>query len=99
LQLDLVAVSGTNQYSVKPLALVTTATPPIFAVFKVVLDEPGRAVETALTDDLPAPAVLAAGELPHAAALRATAARPAVAHHRFCIMYPPPAGYPSIHSP
>jgi hypothetical protein len=99
LQLDLVAVSGTNQYSVKPLALVTTATPPIFAVFRAVLDEPGPGEETALADDPPAPAMLAAVELPHAAAARATAASPAGAHHRFRITHPRPQSYPSVRDP
>ena len=35
---NLVAVSGTNEYSVKPLALVSTVTPPIVAVFRAVPD-------------------------------------------------------------
>ena len=35
LQLDLVGVSGANEYSVKPLALVSTVTPPIVAVFRL----------------------------------------------------------------
>src|SRR5438552_3327085 len=33
--LDAVAVSGANQYSVRPSALVSTGTPPIVAVFTV----------------------------------------------------------------
>ena len=35
LQLDLVGVSGANEYSVKPLALVSTVAPPIVAVFRL----------------------------------------------------------------
>src|ERR1700755_2423987 len=37
LHFDVVAVSGTNQYKVKPLALVTTVAPPILAVFRELL--------------------------------------------------------------
>ena len=35
LQLDLAGVSGANEYSVKPLALVSTVAPPIVAVFRL----------------------------------------------------------------
>ena len=35
LQFDLVGVSGANEYSVKPLALVSTVAPPIVVVFTV----------------------------------------------------------------
>ena len=49
LQLDLVAVSGTNQYSVKPLALVSTVTPPMFAVFRAVPDEPAAGDANAIS--------------------------------------------------
>jgi len=35
LHLDLAAVSGTNQYSAKPFASVSTVAPPIFADFSV----------------------------------------------------------------
>ena len=35
LQLDLVGVSGANEYSGKPLALVRTVAPPIVAVFRL----------------------------------------------------------------
>ena len=38
LQLDLVAVSGPNQYTVKPFALVSTFAPPIVVVFRAVLE-------------------------------------------------------------
>ena len=93
LQLDLVAVSGTNQYSVKPLALVSTVAPPIFAVFRAVLDEP--AVGDAVAE-LPDPAELPPDELPHAvattaSAARATAAQPAgVRDLLLRITYPAP---------
>jgi hypothetical protein len=74
LQLDLVAVSGTNQYSVKPLALVSTVTPPIVAVFRAVLDEPAVG-DVAALGELPDPAEPPPDELPHAAATTASAAR------------------------
>ena len=35
MHLEAVGVSGANQYSVKPLALVSTVTPPTLAVFSV----------------------------------------------------------------
>ena len=35
LQLDVVVVSGANEYSVNPLALVSTVAPPIVAVFRL----------------------------------------------------------------
>ena len=35
LQLDLAGVSGANEYSVNPLALVSTVAPPIVAVFRL----------------------------------------------------------------
>jgi hypothetical protein len=94
LHLDVVGVSGANQYSVKPLALVTTMTPPIFAAFTAVPDELVAGAElvageeAALEEELPDPAVLAGDELPHAAAIRAAAASPASAHHRLRITYP-----------
>ena len=37
LQFDVVGVSGANQYSVKPLALVRTVAPPIVVVFSALL--------------------------------------------------------------
>src|SRR6516162_10824916 len=65
LQADLVAVSGANQYRVKPLELVSTVTPPILAVFRVPL----------VAADAGGPA--AATEMPSTA--RAAAERPATA--------------------
>jgi hypothetical protein len=35
LHLDVVGVSGANEYSVSPFALVSTLTPPMLAVFKL----------------------------------------------------------------
>src|SRR5712691_3437524 len=35
LHFDIVGVSGANEYSVKPLALVSTVAPPIFVVFRL----------------------------------------------------------------
>jgi hypothetical protein len=35
LQLDLVGVSGANEYSVNPVALVSTVAPPIVVVFRL----------------------------------------------------------------
>ena len=90
LQLDLVGVSGANEYSVKPLALVITMTPLIVVVFRAELE--AAAGEEAALDELAAalgvllpPAV---DEDPHAAAIRATPARPAGTNHRLCMTYP-----------
>src|SRR5690348_14923595 len=71
LQLDLVAVSGANQYKVKPAAFVTTAVPPIVAVFNAVPDDAWPA-------GVPVAPLELAGELPQAAVISVTAAiRPA----------------------
>jgi hypothetical protein len=83
LQFEVVAVSGANEYSVKPLALVSTVTPPIVAVFRAVPDE--LAVAEA---EAPAAAGLpgllgVVDELPHAAAISATATSPKEAHSTF----------------
>jgi hypothetical protein len=91
LQFDLVAVSGANEYTVKPLALVTTVTPLICAVFSAppaaaaleagALDaEAGAALDAeAGTLEGVAPALPLDDELEHAAALIAAAAVPAAA--------------------
>src|ERR1700754_3801261 len=71
---DVVDVSGANEYKVKPLALVTTLTPLIVAVFSAV---PEPAAEA--PDGVPLPAPLLDGELEHAAAPAATTATPAAA--------------------
>jgi hypothetical protein len=65
--------------------LVTTVTPPIFAVFRAVLDEP-VAEDAAALDELPDPAEPPPDEDPHAAAMTAsaaiaTAAKPAGDRH------------------
>jgi hypothetical protein len=91
LQLDLVAVSGSNEYTVKPLALASTFVPLIVVAFRAELEEvPGEAAALdgllALLDVL----LLAVGEDPHAAAIRATPARPAGTNHRLCMTYPVP---------
>ena len=52
LQLDLVGVSGANEYSVKPLALVITMTPLIVVVFRAELE--AAAGEEAALDELAA---------------------------------------------
>jgi hypothetical protein len=85
LQFDLVAVSGTNQYSVKPLALVSTVTPPIVAVFRAVPEELAlaeAAAEAPAADELPGLWGVV-DELPHAAAISATATSPKGAHITF----------------
>jgi hypothetical protein len=65
--------------------LVSTVTPPIFAVFRAVLDEP-VAGDAAALDELPDPAEPPPDELPQAAATTvsaamATAAKPAGDRH------------------
>jgi hypothetical protein len=67
--------------------------PPIVAVFRAAPDEAAGDEaapdeEEPLEGELADPAVLAVDELPHAAAIRATPARPAGAHHRLRITYP-----------
>ena len=73
----------------KPLALVITVAPLIVAVFSAELE--AAAGEEAALDELPA----ALGVLPprvdddpHAAAIRATPARPAGTNHRLRMTYP-----------
>ena len=89
LQLDLVAVSGANEYTVKPLALVSTVVPLIVAVFRTV-PEAAAWEAAALAGLLGAVAglLLPAVEVPQAAAIRASPARPAGANHRLRIAYP-----------
>jgi hypothetical protein len=93
LQFDLLEVSGTNQYKVCPLALVSTATPPIVLVVRAALvaavpDEDGAADLLDGADDLVEAAVLAGDEVEHPAAKRAAAARPAAAHRETCARCP-----------
>jgi len=80
LHFDVVAVSGTNQYKVKPLALVTTAAPPILAVFSALLPAAG-ALEAA------PPELVEPAELPQAAIIKA-AASPAGTSQDLFITYP-----------
>ena len=84
MQFDLAAVSGTNEYSVNPVALVSTVTPPIVVVFRTVPDElalagADEAAETA-ADGLPGLLAAVVDELPQAAAISATATSPKGAH-------------------
>ena len=83
LQLDLVAVSGANEYSVKPLALASTLVPPIVVAFRALPD--AAAGEAAELDELlgwlAGLLVPDGDELPHAAATRAIPARPAGTNH------------------
>jgi hypothetical protein len=81
LQFDLVEVSGTNEYSVKPLASVSTVVPPIFAVVRAAADEPVLADDVAAADGVLEPAEPPVDVLPHAAAISATAAKPVDTHH------------------
>jgi hypothetical protein len=82
LQFDLVAVSGTNEYSVNPWALVSTITPPIVAVFRAVPDELAlaEADEAPAADGLLELCGAVVDELPHAAAISAAATSPKGAH-------------------
>src|SRR6516162_10170031 len=68
LQFDVVAVSGANEYRVKPWALVSTAAPLIVVVFSALPD-------TAAPDAAPEGALAAPPEdqLPHAATVSAAA--------------------------
>src|SRR5580704_6251481 len=68
LHFDAVDVSGANEYSVKPLLLVSTVTPPIVAVFTV-----PAAAAAGLLPLVPLPAEEVADEL-HAASTAAVAA-------------------------
>jgi len=80
LQFEVDEVSGPNQYTVKPLALVSTFAPPIVAAFRDVLDVAGE--EAALGVLLPGLLVPAVDEVPHAAAIRAAGRyEPSVTHH------------------
>ena len=83
MHLEVVEVSGANQYNVKPLELVSTCVPLIVVlstVFALALEAGAEAAGLLA----PAAGVLAAGEelleFPHADTARATAASPAAAH-------------------
>src|SRR5215469_11184211 len=76
LQLDLVLVSGPNQYSAKPFEFVSTVAPPIFAV---------ETVFPECAAGLPPPEPLDPPELPHPTAISAAATSPAGASHTLFI--------------
>src|SRR5258707_14197016 len=84
---EAVAVSGPNQYTVKPLALVSTVAPPIVVVFSVLVPEAGAAA--------PDVVLLGLAELPHAAIISAAAASPAAAGHLLPILLI----FPTAHLP
>ena len=84
------SVSGTNQYSVKPLALVRTATPPILVVFSVLL---AAALEAGAAALEVLPELVELPELPQAA-IMSVAASPAGASHFLFIAYPRSGGRP-----
>src|ERR1017187_7270655 len=82
LHIDLVLVSGANQYSAKPLALVRTTAPPIFALFSALPLEAGAAAVCVLPEGAeaePPP------ELPQPAAISAAATTPAGTSHLLSI--------------
>src|SRR5690349_10018102 len=81
LQFDLVEVSGTNQYRVRPLELVSTVALPNFIVFRVD-PEDAAAGEPPEPADPPEPP-LPEDELPHAAITSTAAAAPASTSHLF----------------
>jgi hypothetical protein len=87
LHFDVVAVSGTNQYKVKPLALVTTVAPPILAVFRALLPAAG-ALEAGVALEAAPPELVELDELLQAAITKA-AASPAGTSHTLFITYPP----------
>jgi hypothetical protein len=90
LHFDMVAVSGTNQYKVKPWALVTTVAPPILAVFSALLPAAG-ALEAGVALEAAPPELVEPDELLQAAITKA-AASPAGTSHTLFITYPPAQG-------
>src|SRR5215831_16819204 len=93
LHFDVVAVSGTNQYKAKPLALVTTVAPPILAVFSALLPAAAGALDAGAALEALPPELVELDELPQAAITKA-AASPAGTSHTLFITY-----RPSPHSP
>jgi hypothetical protein len=93
LQFDLVEVSGTNQYKVKPLELVSTVVPPMVVVFKVLLL--AAAGDPVFVVPVPAP-LFEPPELPHAAITSVAATSPAGASHPLFIGSLRSAGKPVI---
>src|SRR5215470_5492599 len=88
LHLDVVAVSGTNQYKAKPLALVTTVAPPILTVFSALLPAAAGALEAGAALEAVPPELAGLDEPPQAAITKA-AASPAGTSHTLFITYPP----------
>ena len=78
----MVAVSGANEYTVKPLALVSTVTPPMVAVFRAVPEAlaPAEGEEAPAAGALLELAALGFAELLHAAVIIAMAASAVGAH-------------------
>src|SRR5215472_3200649 len=72
LHFEAVAVSGTNQYKAKPLALVTTVAPPILAVFSALPPAAGALEAGAALETVP-PEGVELDELPQAAITNAAA--------------------------
>jgi hypothetical protein len=87
LHFDVAAVSGTNQYKVRPLPSVTTVAPPILAVFSALLPAAGALAAGVALEA--APAELAGLDEPPQAAITNAAASPAGASHTLFITYPP----------
>jgi hypothetical protein len=85
LHFEVVGVSGANQYKVKPLALVSTVTPPIVAVFSVLLLAAAGALEAGAAA-LEVPELVGLVELPQAVII--SAASPADASHLLFIPCP-----------
>ena len=78
--LDVVEVSGTNQYKVKPAELVSTCVPLNVVLFSVVPDEPAAGLDAAAAGGL----LLELAEFPQAAMASTAAASPAMLQI-FCI--------------
>jgi hypothetical protein len=74
---DVVEVSGTNQYKVRPAESVSTAVPLIAVVDSAPAAEASAAPDAA---ELPLPVAADPPELPHAVTASAIAARPAAPH-------------------
>src|SRR5215467_13921760 len=82
LQFDLVEVSGTNQYKVWPLELVSTVALPIFMVPSADPEDAAGADAAGEPPEPPEPP-----ELPHAATTNAAATAPAGTSHLFRMTY------------
>jgi hypothetical protein len=74
--LDVVEVSGTNQYKVKPAELVRTFVPLIVVLISVLPDEPAAGLDAPAAGGL----LLELAELPQAAIASTAAASPAAPH-------------------